>query len=133
MQWSSKELYENRLVAHDDVKDRSVLDLMNKDKIQNGSDLSTNPLLIIDTAGSQMQESIEGGGEEGKKSLTESKSNDGEADLVIQVITELSNDLGIQYGDIGVITPYSAQVNLIKKLLKSSNISKVEVSTVDGF
>ena len=42
-----------------------------------------------------MQESIEGGGDQGQKSITESKSNDGEADLVIQVINELYNDLGI--------------------------------------
>ena len=53
--------------------------------------------------------------------------------MVIQVINELNTDLGIKHSDIGIITPYSAQVNLIKKLLKSSNIQKVEVSTVDGF
>lgn len=71
--------------------------------------------MIIDTAGSLMSEEMESripkvGG------ISESKHNNGEADLVIQTILELQNDLGLTGDDIGVISPYNAQVNLIKKL-----------------
>ena len=47
--------------------------------------------------------------------FSESKYNIGETDLVITVINELTNELGLQGSDIGVISPYNAQVNLIKK------------------
>jgi len=42
-------------------------------------------------------------------SLSESKYNEGEADLVVQIILELKNDVGLQSGmNIGVISPYNA-------------------------
>ena len=40
---------------------------------------------------------------------------------------------GIKPNDIAIITPYRAQVEIIKNLIKNENISKVEVGTVDGF
>lgn len=73
----------------------------------------------------------------GNGSLSESKYNEGEADLVIQTILELKNEVGLSNGlNIGVISPYNAQVNLIKKLIRSKLELEgfpVEVSTVDGF
>lgn len=73
----------------------------------------------------------------GNGSLSESKYNEGEADLVIQTILELKNEVGLLNGlNIGVISPYNAQVNLIKKLIRSKLELEgfpVEVSTVDGF
>ena len=68
--------------------------------------------------------------------VSESKYNNGEADLVIQTILEFQNDLGLRGSNIGVITPYNAQVNLIKKLMREhipAENGLVEVSTVDGF
>lgn len=78
-------------MAHPDVKDRIVNDLMSKEKLEEmtgTSDLISQPLVIIDTAGSLMSEEMESripkaGG------VSESKHNDGEADLVIQTIIEL--------------------------------------------
>jgi superfamily I DNA and/or RNA helicase len=65
-------------------------------------------MLIIDTVGSLMYEGVD------EESENESKYNNGECDLVVLMIKELL-DLGIQMKDIGVISPYNAQVNLIRK------------------
>jgi superfamily I DNA and/or RNA helicase len=62
--------------------------------------------------------------------MNKSKFNEGEAGLVRVVVEELG-DLGIENDDIGVITPYSAQVQSIKSLMQDKE--NVEVSTVDGF
>lgn len=131
MLWSSEAMYESRLVAHEDVKQRSVVDLMPKDRSPDASELSSSPLLIIDTAGALMHESLEAG--PGATTLAESKSNEGEADLVLQTVQELMGDLGLKSQDIGIISPYNAQVNLIRKLLKQLGQPTIEVSTVDGF
>lgn len=85
MAWSSKAMYQNKLVAHEDVKDRIIKDLMSKESIDPGAELLTEPLAIIDTAGSLMHEAMEDripkmGG------ISESKHNNGEADLVITVV-----------------------------------------------
>ena len=51
----------------------------------------------------------------------ESKYNVGEVDLVIQMIKELMS-VNLQEKEIGVITPYSAQVSEIRKQLKHLDI-----------
>ena len=84
---------------------------------------------MIDTAGSLMHESVE----QQDSKITESKSNLGEADLVMQVVQELLQLSGITEACIGVISPYSAQVTEIKRQLKVQALPKIEVSTVDGF
>lgn len=58
-----------------------------------------------------------------------SKKNIGEADLVRVVFNELRGH-NLKPEQIGIITPYNAQVNFIKELLQGQN---VEISTVDGF
>mmetsp|Transcript_1108 Transcript_1108/g.1296 ORF Transcript_1108/g.1296 Transcript_1108/m.1296 type:complete len:168 (+) Transcript_1108:420-923(+) len=92
--------------------------------------------MIIDTAGALMHEGMEDkqpklGG------VSESKYNNGESDLVVATVNELLTDVGLTAADIGVISPYNAQVNQIKKLLFESlgetTAPKIEVSTVDGF
>jgi len=132
MRWSSDAMYGGKLIAHQSVKDRVVDDIASQKN--GGSELLGQPLLIIDTAGSLMHEGMEtkqpklGG-------VSESKFNEGEADLVVIMVKELINDLGLKVADIGVISPYNAQVNLIKKLLRESFPEQTlpEISTVDGF
>jgi len=51
----------------------------------------------------------------------ESKYNLGEADLVLQIIKELLA-AEVREKDIGVITPYSAQVSEIRKQLKKQQL-----------
>ena len=53
---------------------------------------------------------------ESKDLDTFSKFNKGEAGLVKQTVRKLEN-LGVRGDDIGVVTPYKAQVNIIRKLL----------------
>ena len=65
-----------------------------------------------------------------------SKQNDKEANLVILFIDKIIN-CGIDFKDIGVITPYNAQKLLIQKKLKEKyknlETSEIKISSVDGF
>ena len=111
MQWSSATMYDGRLVAHSSVRDHILGDLLNEESKDEevGETVSGEPLIFIDTAGALMYEAVEQ-----DVGLTESKYNFGEVDLVIQMIKELI-DIGMREADIGVITPYSAQVSEIRK------------------
>jgi superfamily I DNA and/or RNA helicase len=40
--------------------------------------------------------------------VSESKYNNGEADLVVEVLRELLEEMGLKTGDVGVISPYNA-------------------------
>ena len=122
MQWSSHELYHDRLVAHGSVASATLGDL------GKFPPEITSPLLFVDTAGALMYEEVED-----SKGITESKFNYGETDLVVQVVNELLTE-GISCEHIGVISPYSAQVTEIRKALrKDGQLRGIEVSTVDGF
>ena len=82
------------------------------DLVKNSDEeLLNTPLMFLDTAGSLMYEGID------EELEQDSKYNNGECDLVIQVLKELIS-YGVQKSDIGVITPYNAQVNLIKKSVR---------------
>ena len=129
-------MYENRLVAHGSVRERTIADLIQapaeetKDGVHTGE--ITDPVMFIDTAGSLMYEGVDT-----DTGANESKYNYGEVDLVIATIKELL-EIGLKEAHIGVITPYSAQANEIRKSLKLNEIgqtvrTKIEVSTVDGF
>jgi len=51
-----------------------------------------------------------------KKLLSSSKSNPGETELVFLIFMILTNHYKINSSDIGIITPYSSQVESIKRL-----------------
>ena len=73
-------------------------------------------------------------GEE-KLSKTNSKYNEDEAKLVVLYLEKLLK-LGIDIKDIGVITPYNAQIDKIKSILIKNNIlnrNNLKISSVDGF
>ena len=112
MNWSSQSMYQGRLVAHNSVSQRTIQDLINDGETNETGDI-TGPLLFIDTAGSLMYEGIET-----EVGVNESKYNFGEVDLVIHVMKELF-EIGLNESQIGVITPYSAQVSEIRKELKA--------------
>lgn len=59
------------------------------------------PLLLIDTAGCDMEEEADDG-------VDDSKRNQGEARVALRHCQRLV-EAGLKLGDIGVITPYSAQ------------------------
>lgn len=103
MTWPSHHFYEGRLISNDTVKNWTLPN-------------TEGPLMFLDTIGCEMRDSGDAG---------DSKFNLGEASLVDVFVQELRT-LGVQ--EIGVITPYNAQVEVLHGLGLTC-----EVSTVDGF
>ncbi|KAM3690461.1 hypothetical protein ACB098_09G126000 [Castanea mollissima] len=120
MNWSSKELYSSKVKAHPCVAAHMLFDLEAVKKTT-----STEPtLLLIDIAGCDMEE---------KKDEEDSTLNEGEAEVAVAHAKRLVQS-GVQASDIGIITPYSAQVVLLKMLRSNEDqLREVEISTVDGF
>ncbi len=165
MNWSSEEMYNGKITAHDSVAGHTLHDLVESSAsleaapgggggigTKNEEDDGVLPvLLLIDTAGCDgCEETLEDGGE--------SKLNRGEAEVAIAHVQRLL-DSGMKASEIGVITPYAAQVGVLRELrseklkvpvaatgtsLKKSSTNNsnnnsptgaqaVEISTVDGF
>ncbi|PON32046.1 Helicase SMUBP-2/Hcs1-like [Parasponia andersonii] len=120
MDWSSKELYNSKVKAHSSVAAHMLYDL--EDVMKN---TSTEPtLLLIDTTGCDMEE---------KKDEEESTLNEGEAEVAMAHAKRLVRS-GVQASDIGIITPYNAQVVLLKMMRGNDDkLKDLEISTVDGF
>ncbi|XWS66379.1 hypothetical protein CRYUN_Cryun05aG0194400 [Craigia yunnanensis] len=120
MNWSSKELYNSKIKAHPSVAAHMLFDLEN---VKRSS--STEPtLLLIDIAGCDKEE---------KKDEEESTLNEGEAEVAISHAKRLVQT-GVHASDIGIITPYAAQVVLLKMLKSNEDkLKDMEISTVDGF
>ncbi|KAL4856486.1 DNA-binding protein SMUBP-2 [Chlorella vulgaris] len=120
MDWSSQELYGGRLSAHASVAGHTMAGLAG-----GGPGAAEVPvLLLVDTAGCDMEEQAAEDGD--------SKWNDGEAQVVMQHVQRLMA-AGFKASDIGVITPYSAQVARLRELRPEALAAQLEVSTVDGF
>ena len=111
MQFPNSEFYEGLLKTDDSIKNISLNDLVDND--------DDTIISFIDT--SCMENNHE-------KHLRDSKSfvNRVEASLCIELANKYI-EMGINEGDIGIISPYSDQVKLI------SELTEVEVKTVDGF
>jgi hypothetical protein len=165
MNISSEYLYDNLLVADQSVSNEVLKASIfrNNDKIDSTEDTHSNmiisekdlleeknleakenneisvfglPLVFFDTSGCLFGEN--------EKSIDEqnlfqkSKYNDGEADLSSFVTLILIKHYNLSPCDIGIITPYSAQVDNIRRALEVLQVQGkieqgVEVSTVDGF
>ncbi|XP_047264354.1 DNA-binding protein SMUBP-2 isoform X8 [Capsicum annuum] len=120
MNWSSGELYENKIEAHSSVASHMLYHLEDVKK----SPSTENALLLIDTAGCDMEE---------KKDEEDSTLNEGEAEVAIVHAKRLVES-GVQASDIGLITPYAAQVVFLKTLKSYvEKLKEMEISTVDGF
>ncbi|CAA7395424.1 unnamed protein product [Spirodela intermedia] len=120
MNWSSKELYDSKIKAHPSVAGHMLYDLENVQRTP-----STEPtLILVDTAGCDMEE---------KKDEEDSTMNEGEAAVAIAHATRLVEG-GVHPSDIGIITPYAAQVVLLRMTRsKNDKLKELEISTVDGF
>ncbi|KAM0016857.1 putative hydrolase [Helianthus debilis subsp. tardiflorus] len=120
MNWSSNELYNSKIEAHASVAGHTLHEL---EDVQKSS--SAEPtLLLVDIAGCDMEE---------KKDEEESTLNEGEADIAIAHAKRLIQS-GVRASDIGIITPYAAQVVLLRMLrAKEDKLKELEISTVDGF
>lgn len=109
MAFPSAELYESKLIAAEAVKSRLLKDLPYGVE---ATDETSEPLVFIDTQGGdfpETKEEEEVGKRAGKGMLGDSKSNEMEAGLVLQHVKKLVA-AGVRCEDIGIITPYNAQV-----------------------
>jgi superfamily I DNA and/or RNA helicase len=119
MDFSSRYFYHGQLLAHPSVSNALLSS-------------GEQPIAFIDTAGC--------GYTEQQDSETLSRFNEEEADLVITQVEKLVRSLGQDETDVtlGIITPYTAQVErLIKRAEASEELSsiasRVTINTVDAF
>ena len=122
--WASGELYDCRLTAPAAVAARTLAGLVPGDALAD-----TPVLVLIDSAGCDMEEAEPQDGE-----TAESKSNEGEARVALAHAARLVS-AGVPAAAIGVISPYSAQVALLREFRREAgdSLAALEVSTVDGF
>jgi predicted DNA helicase len=111
MEFPNKEFYDNKLKSSNNVKNISISDLIKTNK--------DNPLLFIDT-------SLVSNNNETRLKDSKSIINKTEADIVIKITDDILKS-GIKSKDIGIISPYLDQVNLINSKID------VDVKTIDGF
>ncbi len=117
MQFSSKQFYDDQLVAHPSVAQHLLSELEDVE----ANESTQFPLRFIDTAGAGWDEELEPDGE--------SKRNPQEAELVQRWVTRLIES-GVAQSEIAVIAPYAAQVRLLRA---GCSYRDVEIDTVDGF
>jgi len=125
--WSSKYFYDNRIKSSEHVSDILLDDLLPKTDNEKAvtNPLLDTPLLFISTheQGNWIED----------PQVEESVSNCDEAIFVAELVEKFVQ-LGISQDDICVITPYWAQIMLIRSLLyEGAGYKEVEVRTVDGF
>lgn len=119
MQWPSDKLYDGKLAAHDTVAQHLLKDLPGVED----NEVTSIPLLLIDTAGCDMLEL--------NTADEDSKGNEGEADLVSLHVERLISS-GVKAADIAVISPYNLQVELLR-LRMAHKHDGLEIRSVDGF
>ena len=124
MEFPNREFYDGKLVAAPEVASRTLADLGLSEpaKFKEVLDLQ-EPLAFLDTSNINAEEFQPAG--------STSYENYEEAKLAVELAVELHR-MGLDRREIGIITPYAAQVKLIKQLLLEKEL-KVEVNSVDGF
>ncbi|KAI8973348.1 P-loop containing nucleoside triphosphate hydrolase protein [Mycotypha africana] len=122
MEFSSRELYENKLVAHDSVAEHVLADLPDVQSTEN-TDI---PVVMIDTSDTGLGHEMTADDDE-----EQSKANELEVELAVHHIRALMDD-GLTEDQIGVITPYAAQVARLKRDIRET-WPAIEIGTVDGF
>ena len=136
MKFSSEELYEDKLIADKSVKNHTLKDLISErykndknilEEINSSDDFGIfdKPLVLLNTSGLEFFET--------KDPETLSSFNIGETDLCKRMVDYLKDKLKAENKDIGIITPYSAQVANLSHKITQDEYRGLEISTVDGF
>ena len=122
MRFPDRRFYNDEIEAHNSVKCHTLEDMIGSVEDENYVKYldPSEPLLLIDTEGRSPERSRAG---------SPSKENPGEADIVKRFANRML-DMGMDPYNIGVITPYKDQSDLIVSKLKNTGI---EINTVDGF
>jgi ATP-dependent RNA/DNA helicase IGHMBP2 len=110
--FSSEEFYESDLEAHESVRNHLLADLEGVT-----GEIGRSAVEYIDTAGAGYDE----------ESVDESYQNPQEAQLIERRVKSLL-EAGVAADQIAIITPYSAQVRLLRELILG-----IEIDSVDGF
>lgn len=118
MEFPSLELYEGKLKADKKIENITLSEL--KDVQQDEETIAK--CVWMDTQGGEFPEQT-------NEDENNSKFNEYEIVLVKQHVNKLIT-LGVSPQDIGIISPYNAQVSKLKRELDNSEL---EISTVDGF
>ncbi|QEG31489.1 RecBCD enzyme subunit RecD [Gemmata obscuriglobus] len=118
MGFSNGEFYDSQLVAHESVAAHLLCHLPGVAR----DPLTETPVQFIDTAGASYDEELE--------EDTGSRFNAQEATLAVKKVRALLA-LGIAPSQIGLITPYRAQVRLLRE--KLADVPGLEIDSVDGF
>lgn len=117
MNFSSREFYGGELIADKSVKKHMLADLKH---VKRGP-ATEEVMIFLDTAGRGFEETLEPG--------SESRFNVDESNLVIGELNKLLK-AGVKPDEIGVISPYSAQVRLLADKIQNPTI---EIDSVDSF
>jgi superfamily I DNA and/or RNA helicase len=117
MAFPSAQFYDGSLRADESVRGHRLCDLIGVADCP----LTETPVEFIDTAGAGYDEEPEPAGE--------SRRNPREAELVCRKVQALL-EAGVAAEGIGVITPYAAQVRLLRDKLHTPGL---EIDSVDGF
>lgn len=139
--WSSEAFYEGRVKAAPMVAGHLLQHLVNSEGsgesgcgVSGDADVTLGvPWILVDTAGCGFGESADGDLSSGRN-VSRSKSNEGEAEIIVQQVQELLN-ANVPAGAIGITSPYAGQVRLIRSRLRDIVGKRVviEVATVDSF
>jgi len=121
MNFSSQEFYDGELVADESVADHR-LEVSGKPSGKHMKKIfdPENVVLFLDSKGHWPESSRKG---------SSSKENKKEAKKVVDIVKECMK-LDVAPEDIGVISPYDDQVELLKEKL---DVEGLEIKTVDGF
>lgn len=138
--WSSRALYKDRLKAAPSVAKHTLAGLVSDgdgssenpdisgEEQNEDDDILQQPWVLIDTSSCGYYES-----QEDEVGADQSKCNEGEADVVVSHVQKLLK-AGLPETAIGVISPYSGQVKLLRSKLRGSLSGRgLEISTVDSF
>ncbi|KAJ3177925.1 hypothetical protein HDU87_004207 [Geranomyces variabilis] len=138
MGWANGAMYEGLLKGHESVRTRLLCDLQGVSE----TDETRAAVMWIDTAGCDMWEAAPADDKDLQgDSHSRSRTNPAEAELVAKHVETLL-DAGVAPASIAVVTPYAAQVGLVRaelatRLVSASsrviNPTEIEVGTVDGF
>ncbi|WVW84202.1 hypothetical protein I302_106232 [Kwoniella bestiolae CBS 10118] len=133
----SDTLYESGLISHESVSQRTLLELPSivDGETEESKDYLSPVVVFFDTAGCEFYERTEGDDTDkdknSKSNLGEgSKSNANEAVVVAKWARKLI-ELGVNPAEIGIVTPYQAQVSLISSMLHEE-YPEMTIGSVDG-
>jgi len=126
--WASDAMYKGELRTNEDVKLRTLSQLqhvqekLSVDECGDDSIIGRSSLLLIDTSGCDMYETVNAAG---------SRFNEGEANIVSTHVRTLLK-IGLEPEEIAVTSPYNGQVELLRTMLLP-DFPTLEIRSVDGF